>query len=92
MELVLDVTPISYIIRSYNPNPTNWLSLLVDVNENHGFSLRLSVVTGLRLLCWIPDHTSATWWLENWCNALLRIPSISAEQVLFHFFTFYFKF
>ena len=79
--MVLDVTQISYILQCYNPRPSNWLPLLVDVQERHGFSLRLACFSGMRLLCVIPNEPSRKWNQDNWLTSLTRLKWMSFEKV-----------
>jgi hypothetical protein len=77
----MDTTTIHHIITAYNPKPPNWIPLLVDLEDHLGFSLRLSVQSGLCLLCVITNEASRLWYHENWLNVLFRNETSSSEEV-----------
>jgi hypothetical protein len=79
---ILDSSDIAAIIQTWNPNKPAYLPLLLDPEDTAaGFSLRLCVELGYRLLCVITPTESRKWFQTNWMALLVKNLTISQEQV-----------
>jgi hypothetical protein len=87
-EFVMDTTPFSYIMKAYNCKGPNWILLLLDVEERFGFSLRLSVQLGCRLVAITPQDSSRQWYNKNWLELLFKNGSSTVDQVLFYCYSY----
>ena len=95
-ELVMDVAPIATILRACNPQGLNYLPLVIDVHERHGFSLRLCVHAGFRLLSVISNDASLQWYRERWFSCISKLATVTCDKVciwiyLFNLFIYIFS-
>jgi hypothetical protein len=78
----LDSSDIAAVIQAWNPNKLSYLPLFLDLeNTATGFSLRLCVELGYRLLCIVTPAESRKWLQTNWMALLVKNLTISQEQV-----------
>lgn len=80
-DFVLDASTISLVLESYSPHPKNFFPILLDLQDDHGFGLRLAVQAGTRFLGIVAVQQSRDWWGKTWLHSLMRQKFISSEQV-----------
>jgi hypothetical protein len=78
---ILDSSDIGTIIRAWNPNNPTYIPVFFDPEDASGFSLRLCVELGYRLLCVITPAESRVWMQNNWLALLVKNLTVKPAEV-----------